>query len=323
MGDFNADFGKNIGTRGAGSISANGVNLLNMCKRSNLTPVDMLPMCQGPDYTFFWDYTGQSYIDHCILSERLVSKCDCIMVLENDPLNFSDHLPIKVKLLLQEGIIPKNQQTSHSTRIAWKKVSEGNLRDYTEELESLINQYLNPLMSSLDEHTSNNALLEECFDMFTQIIHYAANKHLPKSKYCRHLKPYWSPILKELVKCKNNSWNEWVKHDKPRSRGNMIWDNYKNAKRSFRREFRKAQQVYENECQLEIDKLEELSLNQFWYLVKKRKPRVNSIPAIKSDDGTIVTDVLEVTNEWRTYFKDLMSAHGNHDNLYDRQFFDM
>ncbi|CAH1781610.1 unnamed protein product, partial [Owenia fusiformis] len=127
---------------------------------------------------------------------------------------------------------------------------------------------------------------------------------------------------KKLEKRKKAAWKDWVDQGKPRSLGNIYWDKYKGEKKSFRREFRKAQQEFENKCQLEIDKMEEISLDQFWCFVKNKKTRTSNPPVIKSDDGNVLMDELEVTNEWRSYFECLMSDHGTDSDMYDKTFFE-
>ena len=100
IGDFNAQLGKDAGQRAASTEwTKNGKLLYNMMQRCSLISADLTSTAVGPKYTFQrLGATGQSYIDHCLISMELMPYVLSCGVMEEDPSNFSDHLPVFIKI---------------------------------------------------------------------------------------------------------------------------------------------------------------------------------------------------------------------------------
>ena len=100
IGDFNAQLGKDAGQRAESTEwTKNGKLLYNMMQRCSLISVDLTSRGVGPKYTFQrLGATGQSYIDHCLISMELMPYVLSCGVMEEDPSNFSDHLPVFIEI---------------------------------------------------------------------------------------------------------------------------------------------------------------------------------------------------------------------------------
>ena len=105
VGDFNCHFSSKYGNRFWGKNSPNARicnRMVDVCDLSILDGDDKY--CNGPTYTFHVDGVGTSYVDHCMVSSMLtnyISEC----VIHNDCIeNTSDHLPISVKINVQNVI---------------------------------------------------------------------------------------------------------------------------------------------------------------------------------------------------------------------------
>jgi hypothetical protein len=99
IGDFNCHLGPEVGNRFWGKTSLHGISVVGMADRLGLRILDSdYSTCTGPNYSFYVDGVGCSYIDHCLISKSLLSKVNGCAVLEETLENLSDHLPIYVSL---------------------------------------------------------------------------------------------------------------------------------------------------------------------------------------------------------------------------------
>ena len=73
LGDINAHFGIEFGSRGWGYTSPNGMEFARFVARNHLHIADMGELAYGPIYTFqsHTNNGGESYIDHCIVSDNM------------------------------------------------------------------------------------------------------------------------------------------------------------------------------------------------------------------------------------------------------------
>jgi exonuclease III len=99
IGDFNCHFGPEHGSRFWGKTTLHAKHVKSMLTRQSLCIIDGdAAICEGPNYTFYVDGVGCSYIDHCIVSQPLVTHIQHCMVHPDSILNTSDHLAITLQL---------------------------------------------------------------------------------------------------------------------------------------------------------------------------------------------------------------------------------
>ena len=236
IGDFNCHFGPEHGSRFWGKATQHAKSVINMIDRHGLCIIDGdKTMCEGPNYTFNVDGVGCSYIDHCIVSQTLLTHILHCQILPDNLLNTSDHLAMTVQLKVES--IPARQKVSHNSKIAWKKISPDEIKHlYTEplqlELEALGN----------DKECKNGNDTDDMLRNTVQIIH-KHSARLKKSKYSKGLKPYWNETLKTQFKAKNDLWKKWQEDGSPKS--GITYNEYRQAKRVFRQELRNAKLAYE------------------------------------------------------------------------------
>ena len=68
---------------------------------------------------------------------------------------------------------------------------------------------------------------------------------LPHVKYKSYIKPYWNKKLTTLKKIVTAKHKLWVQNGQPRGRNHQTFEDYKEAKRLFRKEQRRCIQEYE------------------------------------------------------------------------------
>ena len=90
----------------------------------------------------------------------------------------------------------------------------------------------------------------------------AAEKHVKKRTFKKYLKPFWSQTVKTLHKRITAIRNEWDNNNRPRS--GDVYNAYKEKKRLFRCELRKAAKQYEINEYERLDHLAEMDQKGFW-----------------------------------------------------------
>jgi hypothetical protein len=86
---------------------------------------DLHDHCVGPEYTYYVENVGKSYIDHCIITGAVdITHCE---VLHDEIYNSLDHLPLIVHVNVNNL---HRLQYRHQTRVdkhAWHQMSEDDI----------------------------------------------------------------------------------------------------------------------------------------------------------------------------------------------------
>ena len=91
------------------------------------------------------------------------------------------------------------------------------------------------------------------------------------------------------------------------------YEEYKVAKKEFRRELRKAKVEYEKEEMSKINESQTIDQKYFWTLVNRAKNRKKTINPIRDGEKTI-TCPNEVRHMWKSYFEELYTPKDEYDN---------
>ena len=314
IGDMNAHFGSEYGDRFWGNTSANAKSLANMTEQLSMTIIDSESnRCQGPNYSFYVDGVGCSYIDHCIVSKRLIPHITSCKMISEELHNTSDHLPIAIHVNVSSALKQESDTTGHCAgHIAWNKIPTEIIKSqYTDKLEVLLATWL-----SKHEKCDCDTDVDELALEINNCIHNAA-QGLKQTRYSKGLKPYWSKELEQSCKEERKLGKEW--RDAKRPRDGEVYVKYKKAKASFRRKLRDAKLQYEKAQMDSISEAHDLDHKQFWSLINNIKNKVKATHPIQVD-GKTVTEPGEICNEWRTYFKELYTPKAM--EHYDDQFKD-
>jgi hypothetical protein len=125
-------------------------------------------------------------------------------------------------------------------------------------------------------------------------------------KYNKSAKPYWNKNLTYLSKQEKAIWHQWKAAGQPRD--GDLFTAYKQAKRIFRSEQKKAQRQYELQQMEEIVQSSEVDQSFFWSLVNRsRKGSKQRITPVKIGNN-IITDPESIRQSWRKYFENLYTA---------------
>ena len=161
-------------------------------------------------------HDSSSTIDHILVPEYLLSNFSSCRVIEDDPLNLSDHSPICVSLQVSLLQTPSraSQSGSPQFRPNWSKLSSSELLlGYTVEVESQLAKLPPPDLCSL---ISSPSSIDSLLVSVTEILHSAARLHVPARRYLPFLKPGWTPELKRAHTRSKKLYKEWVRCGRPR-----------------------------------------------------------------------------------------------------------
>ena len=269
IGDINCHFGPEYGNRFWGNTTTNALYLSHMMEHRGLYLADSdSAICSGPDYSFNVSGVGTSYVDHCVISRSLIPYITDCRVHDDCLENTSDHLSLAITLKVE--CLPRRHTAKQNSRICWDKMS-------CNEINEL---YTVPITEALDKMGSeikDTDDLNKAVQSVVTIIQKSSEK-LKKSRYSKGLKPYWSEVLRSLTENKKKAWVDWCAVGKRRY--GHEYEEYKVAKKEFRRELRKAKVEYEKEEMSKINESQSIDQKYFWTLVNRAKNRKKTINPI-------------------------------------------
>ena len=297
LGDFNGDVGILGGARGTRPPTDRGRYVMNFFNRHGFIATNMLPMAHGPIDTFEC-HNGHSTIDYIAIPAYLVNDVTQCYVNTWEALNTSDHRDLHLSLNLT-GSSDRTQPRECIGKIKWDKQEVR--RQYYENMQIPVADYLDRI--SRDVVNINN--LDRLFQEITDIIH-DSSANLTRSKYVKHVKPYWNKELTDLKREKIRTYRRWVAAGRPRDPDDPLMKDYKMSKKNFSVTIKRLAKQYEADEVCKAAKLAEVNMNSFWRLIKRCR-NSNSSPniSIRKPDGKVVNEVNEVLDVWRTHFTNL------------------
>jgi hypothetical protein len=187
------------------------------------------------------------------------------------------------------------------------------------KVEQLLN--VQGIADNIDRVDSAEALEKLTEDTKNAILKTSAQLATDHRK-SSHLKPYWTSQLTALSKEQKAAWRAWVEAGRPRDQANEVLARYKAAKRTFRRKQREADNEYHIKQIEQLCKQSEIDQKGFWYIVNKfRKPKQSRVTPVKGSNGHMLTDPVDVAEDWRKYYEQIFQSAGLGEG-YDDQFYE-
>ena len=125
IGDFNCHVDKGDNDRAWGKTCSNGAKLLTLIDSYNMTIADLDNNSTGPTYTFLNTRGDLLYIDHCVLSPRLVNDVIQCSILDDCTQNTSDHLPVSLSIKMTLALNPSSKK-HRGNNIKWHQLTPQN-----------------------------------------------------------------------------------------------------------------------------------------------------------------------------------------------------
>lgn len=159
--------------------------------RTHLLSVNVQIDCKGPVHTFFPQTGNCTTLDHILVESSMFDLVKYCEVLDDSAVNASEHNPIVCSLQIPISLPHCN--TSTYVKYNWEKaIRVGSENDYKNNLDYICSQIKVPddIVSCTDIDNYSQELVSA--------IAKAANNHLSRSVFKRHLKPYWNQDLSKL-----------------------------------------------------------------------------------------------------------------------------
>ena len=239
------------------------------------------------------------------------------MYLPDSIANVSDHVPISVsmKFSIKQGPDPILRQV-----VNWCKVEQHDRNElYTMPLENDLCCIMESIGCDLMLYKDiENAIVPGCYDF--EVVSDVLSKivmsmlwhssHLPLIEFNKHSKPYWTKKLQDLFNCKEKALKEWGIESGVKSEEVESFNVLKCAKKSFKKEHKKCTRNYDIVNMKDFAMSGDLDQRYFWYIVNRYR-KVRSVNPVRSDSGELITDPVDIANEWGVYFQDLFNEKNN------------
>lgn len=280
-----------------------------LCER-HLVSVNSQSICNGPEFTFFSsDGKSKSLIDHILLQKSkfdLVVKAD---IIDDHPLNISDHHPVKIELVRPYAHNTMRADQHIMKSVNWKKASPDQISRYKEAIRT---DFLAQVHTAERE---TNVDIEIIIQSMINILHDAASKFLPIKRFCPYANPYWKLLnVKRFHTEMRRKRREWISNGRPRGWVYLSYANYKKAKKLFAKELLKAKETYDREQFSELEKASELDISTFYKFLRKKRYKHECTFEIESN-GIIVRDLDSIRELWANHFSKLSLPDNTY--LYD------
>ena len=218
-------------------------------------------------YTF---KTAEKMLDHILIHEYNLDIFTKTQILDDDIFDVSDHLPILTTIEINFESLPEIPKTE---KIAWHKID----KDFTES-------YQNKLSLSLKNIDYQD--INSFYNDIVSKVAKSANETLPKTKYNKHVKPYWREAVRIAHRNQRIARRRWISEGRPRGNHNESYKCYKQLKRNFINSQKQAIKDIEYKFYEDLEKNAECDNKTFWSLVKQRKnKKAQSCSQIESETG--------------------------------------
>ena len=207
-------------------------------------------------YTFT---PNKSTLDYVLMDSSIQDSVRSFTIFPEADILTSDHLPL---LFQKDQDLVNTPSIMAKSKIAWNKCTDLHLLTYRNGISEKI----------ADCYTYHNSCAispDEINDSLIQILHDAANK-LPKSKFNKRAKPYWSNEVKTAHALAREKRRQWIDEGRPRGNEFEAYTRYKDAKRLFRLTQRQHRTAYENSVFDDLNKAAELDYRMFWKLLRRQ-----------------------------------------------------
>jgi hypothetical protein len=323
VGDLNAHFGAGVGPHTWERTCKSAKLIMKFNDRCMTNVFDVQNPCTGNVYTYMSDKNGCSYIDHIVVSNVLNDYMSDCHVWNESLQNTSDHLPISCNIRL-DGLRALDTPVTPCGRLVWERLTPLQINErYSQPLEQqMLNCFKGCSIDDIDlqmlKPELSNSKCEYIIDKFCCTMVNIANKVVPRAMYAKHLKPYWDKELTELSKVKKGKLHSWERAGKPRLPGNKVWEEFKSAKKAFKKAHKKVIGAYEEREENELRETQSIDQGYFWHLVHRKMKVRQGISPVKAEDGKMLYDQEEITEDWANYAEKLGNV--NECDRYDENF---
>lgn len=246
------------------------------------------------------EHNGSSVVDYCIISPSLWSEVLYFNVMDGEW--YSDHSSLNVCLKVKRSDFSNKaedntEDCSHDAKFQWKSDSG--------------EQFVNALLRLAENGSFNRFCTEECVsiekavEVFTSLLHQAANSSLNSTNFHRNKNKHDGPRRENY-----NSECQVLKREFRKARrlfsNNPANQNSRNHFLIARKQFKRAVYRHKMECDehklIKLAELEKKDPKHFWKEIRKLTGKSKSQASLINIDS------------WEKYFTNLLSEQQNNTN---------
>lgn len=309
LGDLNCEI---FGEKCDRQTPYRGTMMKQFMEDGNLVSVSTMGICEGPAFSFD-PQDGQArttLIDHILIDKNSVGRIEHCRIIDEEE-NSSDHLP--VLLSISQPTVCADAFITNYKVFKWDKYSKEVIKtEYTERIKIQLKK-----SEVRFEVIENVDQLQQYYEYIVAILLETSEKYIGCKSFNMTQKPYWSEALTELHNVMIIKRRKWIDLGN-RKRDGALHREYKDAKCSFRRVFRKAQEEWEKEEYEEIERNAEVDTKLFWHLIKKKRQNHTVKEFTMKFEGKVCVSAEEIAKGWANYFAKLYQPL--HHDTFDDQF---
>ena len=294
LGDFNAHLGSLGGARGVGNPNAQGVLLLDLMSRLNLSAISLCEWATGPLHTYISGRTTTTidYILASIDATSIVSSCKTLPMAD---LNTSDHLPLVADLSFN-----CNSPAPHSneqTRLDWVQANKtGEITEYRQLVREKLS--VHSVQVCLDEIEN----IEAAVSFLSDTLKVCAVESLPSKGVKKPKKTFKDATLSALCSQSRSARQKWRENgSKPEG---PLYDEKCRLKREVKKRLRYCTAQAENRRLARREKMFSSSHTDRFKLPGKRK---KTCSRLRVNDENI-SDLPGRLEAWVSHFSKLAKS---------------
>ena len=223
------------------------------------------------------------------------SHSNC-QVYDPDPLNMSDHYPISISIHYEQSsmkqMMKEDAEDASVPPFAWKDAT------FTQEYSRLVEDELTRVYNG-GHHVD--------VDMMCAILHqssqHAFQECFPDRELSPHSRSWWTPELTQHKHSLATHFNNWKQQNFPRDDGNVFFNRYVLARKTFRKAVKNAQNKKIYDSLHKMNSLKNTHPQKFWSKIRKlRKDNSKRLFEINGKNSQE-----EITEEFADNFNALLN----------------
>ena len=270
--------------------------LSDFINENELLPID-ITHGEGPNYTYqHFTLANSSYIDHILVPVSSIETIIKVSVLDPDPDNTSDHLPVSAIFhtpstpTINEDAVNNTLESDFVPNHLWKN----------DKFVDLYRSYVATAINKLDFSS------EDALDEFHSTLRSCASeacKSFKETAYVFQSKPWWNDDIRKAHKILRSMFNIWKHNGFPKSPTDTSYCRYRFARKSFRYHIKRAKSNATARHYINIDKLKDVKPASYWKRLR----------SLRNDDQKLYTingksNKSDITDEFHSHFNNLLNT---------------
>ena len=159
-------------------------------------------------HTYEADHNGcKSTIDHLLCSERYLPHVQSCYVVDNEPSNTSDHLPLYAEINVPIHHAAPCLQHPKQANPNWRKLTNKEIKEsYTKSLHCKL---MDVSIPSTEACTEDPQVIQEFLENLCSAMKTSDEENLSNKQFKRHKRPGWNRSINTAHRRSKAAWRRW------------------------------------------------------------------------------------------------------------------